>query len=85
VGGRVVAFISIVMASLLVPIALHVLHEQRDSRCERFAVPWRQLVHCAKELSHSVGLIAKLKLVPTFCQVIANLGSTYSIMLPDSW
>ena len=84
VGGRVVAFVSLVVALLLIPITLHGLHEQRGSRCERFAF-LRQLVHRAKEFSHSVGLIAKLKLMLTFCQVIANLGSTYSIMLPDSW
>jgi len=64
---------------------LFFLHEQTSRKYARVSVPLRKLVHYVKSFSMSVGLLAKVKLMLTFAQVIAALDKTYDIGMPPVW
>jgi len=61
------------------------LHERRSRKYERFSAPLRRWWHATKSHCQAIGLIAKLKSVLAFVQVLATLENTYSIGLPESW
>eukprot|EP00966_Prymnesium_polylepis_P159837 3694233-Prymnesium_polylepis.1 len=84
-GNSVAAASCIVVAIAIVAGALYMLHERRSRKYERFSAPLRRWWHATKSHCQAIGLIAKLKSVLAFVQVLATLENTYSIGLPESW
>ena len=84
-GTAAAVFISIAAGIMLCAGLLYFLHEQESREYDRCSVPLRRAVHTIQMFASSIGLVAKLKVVLNFAQVIATLDGTYAIGLPEAW
>ena len=85
-GGGIALLIGMIVLVAVLCIVTFWLHEQRGaSKLACLSIRLRRLTHHVQAKLRSIGLVVKLKLAITFCQIIAALDTTYAIGLPDTW
>ena len=85
-AGSVTASVIVFVLVMLVASALFLFHEVESPRWDTVGVPFRQWVHFGREHASRFGVMAKLKLALSFCQVIAALDRRTAVLrLVLSW